>query len=586
MQPRFRPLRRGWRVTRRLRRQRLLKGACIVIGLVLLCFVLPHALSSKTDVHVEHSTTTAMPHAEDTVTSTALPTTTTTTTATTATTTTTTTLEVVPLRTLSAEPTRTVAHHTPGVASPDDVRSRYATELALLDVYDVFPLRPGEHRVSFAEFADCLGARLSVDPHRGVEAARDDLASDKYAPFLISVTLENTQDVKALLCNLTMPYRYVVLAQNGDTPEATTFFHLLRRVFAFTRRLTVLQFPQNIGFAGAVNAGLREALAHPVHEVPFVHIVHNDVRFRNDALLTSVEAAYAATVGDASVIAALEQEVATEPNAHTPLIRRPGGLRAPLHHGSPLPQQRPDTPVFVTSALLPDRLRYTSPLMRRMHMQGRVSFLFDNSRGYYTSVHLTRLAALTVGFFDENFFPILYEDTDYRWRAHLLGFTERFQDTARDDDFISFDLDCASARVNKHADGDGGDVGGGGGAGAGALDGTKPGAIEAGPTLSPEGKALRRQCPKAFYAGVQFTYMQQKWGVKEMAELMSPRTSLEPYSSDAFDGMRRLPLDAWVVDTTRLDRLRQWLRDLGREVLDVDNYDPNIILRAVTNTST
>lgn len=452
----------------------------------------------------------------------------------------------------------------------DELHNRYAAEIAQLDVLDVFPLRPHERRISFIEFARCLATRLSVSPDTGVEVERDDLASDRYAPFLISVTLENTQDLKALICNLTMPYRYIVLAQNGDTPEVTPFFHLLRRVFAFTRRLTVFQFPDNIGYAGAVNAGLREALRHPFSEVPFLHIVHNDVRFLFASLEQAVAGAYQTTARDKDMIEALEEEVATEPNEYTPLIRQPDGLRTPLLPGIPLPQQHDRKLVVVTSALLPDRVRYMTPSRRAELMVGYTSFMFANSRGEYTSVFLSRLAVLTVGFFDENFFPILYDDTDYRWRAHLLGFVEDYN-AAMNNQVISFDLDCVN-QATSDVDGDDN--------AEGRFGGLRKAAT--GPTLSPDGKALRRECRKAFYAGVQYAYMQQKWGVESMTELMQAYTKREPFSAEAFAGKRRLPLDAWVVDRSRLTNLRTWLRDVGRRILDVESYNTDVILRAVS----
>ncbi|KAG5476358.1 hypothetical protein LSCM1_04060 [Leishmania martiniquensis] len=461
------------------------------------------------------------------------------------------------------------AQHTDGRQRGEgELHVRYAAELAQLDALDVFPLRPLERRISFIEFARCLGALLSVSPDTGAEAARDDIASERYAPCLISVTLENTQDLKALICNLTVPYRHIVLAQNGDTPEVTPFFGLLRRVFAFTTRLTVLQFLDNIGFAGAVNAGLREALGHPFSEVPFVHILHNDVRFLSSSLEQTLARAYKRTAKDMEVIETLAKEVVAEPNEYTPLLQQPYGLRAPLVPGTPLPQERGRKPVVVTSALLPDRIRYMVPTKRVELMRGHTSFIFANSHGEYTTVFLSRLAVLTVGFFDENFFPILYDDTDYRWRAHLLGFAED-RDPAMNDQVISFDLDCTNQRGTA---GDNNDD-------AERRSGLRQAAAR--PALSPEGQALQRDCRKAFYAGVQYAYMQQKWGVESMKELMEPHTRREPFSDDAFGGKRRLPLDAWVVDTGRLAELRKWLRDVGRHTLDVQNYDVNIILRAV-----
>ncbi|GET89413.1 galactofuranosyltransferase lpg1-like protein [Leishmania tarentolae] len=547
---RLHPTYRALRYQERYRR-RVLLGTCVLVCLVLGAFVLPY--TSASDVaRPSVSMASVLPRA--------------------------TVGEGDNATHATGEVRMETRHNTSGASQPvkgserggHELHSRYAAELKQIDALDVLPLRPRERRISFMEFAHCLGTLLSVSPDKEIEEERGDLASHRYAPFLISVTLENTQDLKALICNLTMPYRYIVLAQNGDTPEVTPFFHLLHRVFAFTRRLTVLQFPDNIGYAGAVNAGLREALSHPFSEVPYVHIVHNDVRFLFSSHEECVARAYNTTTRDKVMIEALEKEVATEPNEYTPLIRQPDGLRKPLLPGTPLPQQQDRKPFVVTSALLPDRMRYMTPSKRAELMAGYTSFMFANSYGHYTSVFLSRLAVQTVGFFDENFFPILYDDTDYRWRAHLLGFAED-HNAAMDDKVISFDLDCVNQVMSDTDDGT---------AAEGLLLGVNREATR--PTLSPYGKALRRDCRKAFFAGVQYAYMQQKWGIESMAELMQAHTSREPFNSDDFSGKLRLPLDAWVVDTDRLTNLRTWLRDVGRHILDVENYNTDVILRAVS----
>ncbi|TPP41100.1 hypothetical protein CGC21_31655 [Leishmania donovani] len=591
MNGRLHPARRGLRYEKRHRRSFLLGGVCLLVCLALGLFVLPHTSSSdvtQPTVSMAPAPPSSLaPRWTEQATSGAPSSTLAFTDAPPDTLTSINTAAPLPRpavdegsnaahATVEAPTgnTHTISDAPPPTERPQrdsvELHSRYAAELVQLDALDVFPLRPYERRISFVEFARCLATRLSVSPDTGVEVERHDLASDRYAPFLISVTLENTQDLKALICNLTMPYRYIVLAQNGDTPEVTPFFRLLRRVFAFTTRLTVLQFPDNIGFAGAVNAGLREALSHPFSEVPFLHIVHNDVRFLFSSLEQAVARAYKTTARDTDMIDALEKEVATEPNEYTPLIRQPDGLRTPLLPGTPLPQQHDRKPVVVTSALLPDRVRYMTPSRRAELMVGHTSFMFANSRGEYTSVFLTRLAVLTVGFFDENFFPILYDDTDYRWRAHLLGFVED-HNAAMNDQVISFDLDCVNQAMSD-VDGDGN--------AEGPLGGLRKAAT--GPTLSPKGKALQRDCRKAFYAGVQYAYMQQKWGVESMTELMQAHTRREPFSGEAFAGRLRLPLDAWVVDRNRLTNLRTWLRDVGRRILDVDNYNTDVILQAVS----
>lgn len=572
--------RRALRVTpKRRRRALLLIGACVVVCFVFL--ILPGSGPSdpKESSSVAPTNTPAPtePPARPTPTPTALPLPSPTTTRPTAPT------PVVTASTSSPTATSISAAPTPVQLDSQQLQQRYGAEVAQVDALDVMPTRPGERRIGFVEFAGCISRLLAVNPATGVEAARDDLTAPTYAPFLISVTLEETQDLKALLCNLTVPYRYLFLAQNGDTPEVTPFFQLLRRVFAFTTRLTVQQFPEGIGFAGAVNAGLREALRHPFREVPFIHILHNDVRYLSTSLSTAVRSAYTKTSADEQKAAALEREVAMEPNEYTPLVRQPDGLRAPLRADGPLPQQRSasEKPVLVTSALLPDRVRTMSQARRREEMLGHVSLFFSNRRGDYTSVFVSRLAVLTVGFFDENFYPILYDDTDYRWRAHLLGFTEDLP-IELTGQVISFDIDCVSKALNAGQGGDdeeerfdeeGQPVG---------LGRGRKGAAAAGPSLSPQGRALQRQCRKSFYAGVQFSYMAMKWGVRDMTELMSPSTEREPFASEAFAGKRRLPLDAWVLDTARLTRVRAWLRDVGQLTMDMQEYDANVILRAVS----
>lgn len=471
----------------------------------------------------------------------------------------------------------------PTTAKPQEdrleaLRRHYAEDLDALDVLDLFSPRPGEAKVSFADFTDCLGNMLDVDAVTRKETPRTDPNNTEMLPLLISVTMGNTEDLKAMICNLSVPYKYVVLAQMGDTPEMTPFFTLLLRVFSFTKRLVVLQFKESIGFAGAVNAGLREALRHPFDEVPFVHLVHNDVRYVRSALRKSIRPTYLDFQRDKAVIAKLEEEVRTEPNTHTPLMRQPRGLRAPLPQEGPLPQQHPDARgTLVTSALLPDRVRYMPAAEREDAFATHISFMFHNSRGEYTAVYLSRLAILTVGFFDENFYPAMFEDTDFRWRAYMLGFTEELN-SAFDGSLISFDLDCANAKV------DGEEVGPPRPPRAPPLPGleTAKGTVAPQrPRLSPATRTLLRECATAFQRSVQFTYMAAKWGVSGFQELLQARPPQPPYAAEAFSGRRHLPLDAWAVDTARVTKLKTTLLDTGIGGMELVPYNPDVILAAL-----
>ncbi|KAL7701883.1 galactofuranosyltransferase lpg1-like protein [Lotmaria passim] len=456
---------------------------------------------------------------------------------------------------------------------------QYPKELAELEALDLFTPRQGEEKVTFNRFAACLGAMLAVDPVERTELPRDDPASIRELPLLISVTAGNTQDLKAMICNLSVPYKYIVLAQSGDTPEMTPFFDLLVRVFNFTKRLVVLQYKKSIGFAGAVNGGLREALRHPFDEVPFIHIVHNDVRYLQSALQESIKDAYLDVKRDKAIIAKLEAELKTEPNEHTPLIWRPRGLRAPITPEAPLPQLRGNKGVLVTSALLPDRVRYMGEKERKQQFADHISFSFHNSRGEYTAVYLSRLAVLTVGFFDENFYPVMFDDTDFRWRASMLGFRElRLADF--DKTMIAFDVDCTNVKLD---------------------DDGRPGLVppnmpddrrlaidiannnkhNSKPQLSPATKALLRECPTAFNRMMQFKYMAVKWGITDFVQLGNPQANYKPYTSEAFSGKAHLPLDAWVADTRRIASVKKALRDTGGGGLFIEPYNPKVIWEAL-----
>ncbi|PWU94853.1 putative beta galactofuranosyl glycosyltransferase [Trypanosoma cruzi] len=112
----------------------------------------------------------------------------------------------------------------------------------------------------------------------------------------------------------------------------------------------------------------------------------------------------------------LAAEVANEPSESSPVLRR--GLRMLR---STVKDSR-----LSTSALLPDRIRYASVKEREKAFSKHYGhFCAYYKSSCFGSVMLTRLAISTVGYFGENFYPAYVEDVDHSLRLRLLGFQER-----------------------------------------------------------------------------------------------------------------------------------------------------------------
>ncbi|KAH9601103.1 Glycosyltransferase 2-like [Trypanosoma melophagium] len=255
----------------------------------------------------------------------------------------------------------------------------------------------------------CVGDRLLVD------AASRRLGNNSgpgVLPVMVVPLMLDLPDFRELMCNISVPVRRLVLVQNGAEPQLAAFLQALLDAYGWSGRLVVWRHAENIGYSGAVNAGLRLALSLPREEAPFVFITNSDVTFSPELLPRLLQEVHERTKNDAARLDALAAEVQREPSGHAPHGRRAAVLRSPHGNSS-----------LSTSALLPDRIRYAPPDQRSKSFSDHYGiFCMGSKESCFTSVILTRLAISTVGFFDENFFPYGVEDVDYSNRLRLLGF--------------------------------------------------------------------------------------------------------------------------------------------------------------------
>lgn len=281
------------------------------------------------------------------------------------------------------------------------------------DEYDPLPPWPGESPISFEAYLDCLAARLQVDRAARVELPIPESDWPESFPYLAVPVTAELGHVRALMCNITVPIRRLLYVQNFALMATDAFFDDVQRAFDFTDRLRVVRCADNLGFAGTVNLGARDALARQPREVPFFTIGNNDVRFPPGVLRAQLRRFHAATAGDEAVLSRLEAEVAAEPSEHTP----------PGHRAAPLRSRGTDT-YLVTSRLLPDRVRYAPEEERRRAFVGHAGALFFDEAKETAFLGMPRLALETAGYWDENFYPAYYEDTDFYVRMTRLGFSD------------------------------------------------------------------------------------------------------------------------------------------------------------------
>ncbi|RNE98511.1 beta-galactofuranosyl transferase [Trypanosoma rangeli] len=259
----------------------------------------------------------------------------------------------------------------------------------------------------------CVGERLLVDAKTG---KLGDVSGSNVIPLMVVPLMLDLEEFKKMMCNISVPIRRLLLVQNGR--EAGLQLHLqeLEKMYGWTGRLTVKRHPENIGYSGAANIGLRLALSLSREEAPFVFVTNSDVSFSPELFLNLLRDTYTMTKDDAARMDELAAEVANEPNEYSRGSQRKMRVLRSTSKDS----------LLSTSALLPDRIRYAPSDVREKEFSQHYGCFCVNDHGAcFTSVMLTRLAISTVGYFDENFYPAYFEDVEYGFRLKLLGFKER-----------------------------------------------------------------------------------------------------------------------------------------------------------------
>ncbi|ESL05224.1 beta galactofuranosyl glycosyltransferase [Trypanosoma rangeli SC58] len=259
----------------------------------------------------------------------------------------------------------------------------------------------------------CVGERLLVDAKTG---KLGDASGKNVIPLMVVPLMLDLGEFKNMMCNISAPIRRLLLVQNGEEAELQLYLQELEKIYGWTGRLIVKRHPENIGYSGAANIGLRLALSLSREEAPFVFVTNSDVTFSPEIFPNLLNDTYTMTKHDAARMDELAAEVANEPNEHSRGSRRKMKVL----------RSTPKDNLLSTSALLPDRVRYAPPDVRGKEFSQHYGCFCVNDHGAcFTSVMLTRLAISTVGYFDENFYPAYFEDVEYGFRLKLLGFKER-----------------------------------------------------------------------------------------------------------------------------------------------------------------
>ncbi|KAG5491237.1 hypothetical protein JIQ42_01134 [Leishmania sp. Namibia] len=280
--------------------------------------------------------------------------------------------------------------------------------LAHLDGLDPLPPRPNEMFITFAQFIDCLSARLRVHHLEKTELPITD--DEAFFPYLVAPVTFEIRELKAFVCNVSVPFKHFMIVQNEHIGSMSEFLGATKQIFSFTSRLDIRHYPRNRGYAGALNAAMRDAMTSSFDEVPFFFMSNTDIRFSPGLLETSLPRIHARALGGRALLEQFKDEVALEPSQYTPEVFREVPIRST--DGQHL---------LVSSPSLPDRVRYMEQPQREQ--------VFRDVDGYYyldrqqqTAVWgLSRLALETAGFFDENCFPAYHEDTDFLLRLRLIG---------------------------------------------------------------------------------------------------------------------------------------------------------------------
>ncbi|KPA79379.1 beta galactofuranosyl transferase [Leptomonas pyrrhocoris] len=283
--------------------------------------------------------------------------------------------------------------------------------------------RNGETFISDEEFYACVGERLaSKSDHPG------------RIPFVLMPVTMDYQDLKNFFCNITAPMTYIMLINNGEFKPLRGLLDRLERKLELymNKNLFITHHPENIGYASAVNEGLRYVMSYTVKEVPWVFITNADVRFSTVLVPDFVRNVNEKTKDQEDRLRKLNEEVAQEAVTASNVPDRRFTYRS-----STLP--------IITATSLPYRIRVMPYTEMRKQFADTYGIFFTSSKPHMATFVLSRLLLATVGLFDENYYPAYGEDHDYVWRLEALGFG---QYVSPEGQFIHFE----NANLNVNAD--------------------------------------------------------------------------------------------------------------------------------------
>lgn len=156
----------------------------------------------------------------------------------------------------------------------------------------------------------------------------------------------------------------------------------------------VVLLGKNTGFAGGVNAGLRAALKYDIEFTHFL-VANNDV---------------VVPKGTISQLVDFMGECPSEVGVVGPISNAAGGVQCWEHgYGNPLPA---GVSLEDHARLRCDKYRGADLEVRAREAFAIVGLFFLMSRSFF----------LATGFFDERYFPGMWEESDLCLRGHLAGF--------------------------------------------------------------------------------------------------------------------------------------------------------------------
>ncbi|CBZ27568.1 beta galactofuranosyl transferase [Leishmania mexicana MHOM/GT/2001/U1103] len=287
--------------------------------------------------------------------------------------------------------------------------------------------RPGEAVISDENFFHCVAERLS---YKEEHPAR--------IPYVLIPVTMDYQDIKQLFCNTTAPMTYITFINNGMfLPLRSLLDRLAVELGHYVdKNLFIIHHPENIGYAAAVNEGLRHALSFSVAQVPWVFITNADVRFAPGLIAEFVAQTKEKTEGQLERIRSLDLEVIAE--ART--LENVPDPRFAFHSNS--------YPI-ITASSLPYRIRTMPPQEMKKQFADTYGIFYTDYKEFMATFALSRLAIATVGFFDENYYPAYGEDHDYLWRMAALGYKKYFSERGKYVHYENANLKVDEAARNR-----------------------------------------------------------------------------------------------------------------------------------------